>query len=948
MEGQTPTKLSLDSLMSTVLPSLDVDTSAGNNTAKKFKRVRPPPGSTPPPPVPAAQTSTVPAAQTAPMASHIPKGVPSDIAAAAQAVFSAPTSSSIPIATPGNNSAVDNTHSINNNNPRRRQRKQKKKTNGENSQGGPAGSTNTKSEPNTSTPNGEVEPSTDQKQQGTKRKNNRDHQNRRQRGKWSKNDPQMIARNLDAQPELVGVAKDDDFSTLLLQHVEHSNKILQRDLQEQSRKMLAEQKLQAELLAAQVAGLAPPVAPSLSDNNNTDNAESSSSNQNIKQEQKQHKHPSNNQQLTHQNRNTNNSNGQPQQKRPQTPFIPKKDCIYFLQGTCRKAVCTFKHDISAQQAAMAAQGAESEIKREANRKARGICNYEKSGSCAKGDQCPFSHDLSEEPCTYYHLRGICERGALCRFGHSAISPERLRKLREDFEAKKIRERNEMQANAGAGAGADASAQGAGGAGGAAPFQIGVVSIGTLFEELVRCRLVGELLIGLLFGNLAVGTLLPADKTLLILAGEVGVLGLVFEAGLGTDIRRVMKTGPRAALVAFVGIVVPLATGFGFMYGLAQQSHIREMDYGSRESGRESGKERDSSDVVIEAIASGASLASTSIAIAVTMMKQQGVLETPIGTLITTAAMLDDVVSLILLGIVSSIGGSESGSDSGIRPMTVIQPVLASLGIIVMGVIACAIVARAKARKASAIGLGLEIQDGQRECEGMDDIGNRTESSTVEGKGSGAEKQRGSTRSHHGIENRIFVLYSKFESTLKLAGMLIVGFGYSILAEYLGSSRLLGAFMAGVFFSAFEDLAHRYEMQVANKIQPVMSAIFFATIGLAIPLTKILEPVLFGWGIVYAVIASLSKVATMVVVPARISSPKEEEEDSGDMTDALYNARWMVGAAMIARGELGLLMVQQAQMQGVMGQTAMVITTWAIVLATLFGVGAFSLVMKCKS
>ncbi|KAG0220019.1 hypothetical protein BGX33_010594 [Mortierella sp. NVP41] len=454
--------------------------------------------------------------------------------------------------------------------------------------------------------------------------------------------------------------------------------------------------------------------------------------------------------------------------------------------------------------------------------------------------------------------------------------------------------------------------------------------------------------GLLFGNLAVGTLLPADKTLLILAGEVGVLGLVFEAGLGTDIRRVMKTGPRAALVAFVGIVVPLATGFGFMYGLAQQSHIRKMDYGSRESGRESGKERDSSDVVIEAIASGASLASTSIAIAVTMMKQQGVLETPIGTLITTAAMLDDVVSLILLGIVSSIGGSESGSDSGIRPMTVIQPVLASLGIIVMGVIACAIVARAKARKASAIGLGLEIQDGQRECEGMDDIGNRTESSTVEGKGSGAEKQRGSTRSHHGIENRIFVLYSKFESTLKLAGMLIVGFGYSILAEYLGSSRLLGAFMAGVFFSAFEDLAHRYEMQVANKIQPVMSAIFFATIGLAIPLTKILEPVLFGWGIVYAVIASLSKVATMVVVPARISSPKEEEEDSGDMTDALYNARWMVGAAMIARGELGLLMVQQAQMQGVMGQTAMVITTWAIVLATLFGVGAFSFVMKCKS
>lgn len=106
-------------------------------------------------------------------------------------------------------------------------------------------------------------------------------------------------------------------------------------------------------------------------------------------------------------------------------------------------------------------------------------------------------------------------------------------------------------------------------------------------------------------------------------------------------------------------------------------------------------------------------------------------------------------------------------------------------------------------------------------------------------------------------------------TVKLAGMVIVGLGYNILAEYLGSSRLLGAFVAGVFFSAFEDLCHRYEKQIAHKIQPVMSAVFFATIGFAILLTKILEPVLFGWGVVYAVIATLSKLTTMIAVPPKI-------------------------------------------------------------------------------
>ncbi|KAG0289522.1 hypothetical protein BGZ96_006952 [Linnemannia gamsii] len=461
------------------------------------------------------------------------------------------------------------------------------------------------------------------------------------------------------------------------------------------------------------------------------------------------------------------------------------------------------------------------------------------------------------------------------------------------------------------------------------FIISLWLSGTIFEELLRCRLVGELLIGLLFGNISPGTLLPTDKTLLILAGEIGVIGLVFEAGLGTDVRRVMKAGSRAALVAGVGIVVPLATGFGFMYGVSQLDHIREMEGGI------DSRRREGSDVVIEAIASGASLASTSIAIAVTMMKQQRILDTAIGTLITTAAMLDDVVSLILLGIVSSVGGSGSVPNLGIRPMTVIQPVLASFGIILVGIVGCAVVSRVKSRRT----LSLDDVDTEAVAERVDDTGVRTDHPSVMEEETTPEK-RSTTRKD--VRTRVSGFYNRFASTIKLAGMLIIGLGYSILAEYLGSSRLLGAFVAGVFFSAFEDLCRMYEEQITNSIQPVMSAIFFATIGFAIPLTKILEPVLFGWGVVYAVIASLSKLVTMVVVPTRISSEEEGDKETP------YNARWMVGTAMVARGELGLLMVQQAQLQGVMSQTAMVITTWSIVLSTLVGVGAFSFVMERRS
>ncbi|KAF9903902.1 hypothetical protein EC991_003193 [Linnemannia zychae] len=907
MDGQTPAKLSLDSLMSTVLPSLDVDTSTGNAT-KKFKRVRPPPDSAPPaPPVSAPTTSTTPSTAAIATLPHIPKNVPSDIAAAAQAVFSAPTSFAPAAATTASNDDISNNVNQGGNN-KKRFRKAKKKNNG-NNQGGPSGSAAVATETTTPTLNSKAGSSSHQKQ-GPKRKNNNNNNHPGKGHKRSKLDPQTIARNLDAQPELVGVSKDDDFSELLIQHVTHTNKMLQRDLQEQSRKMLAEQKRQAELLAAQVAGLAAPgessaeplTAPQAKQgqqNTNTNNS-------------------SNNQKSTHQNRhNNNNVNGQPQQKRQQTPFVPKKDC----------AVCTFKHDIAAQQAAMAAKEADMEVKREAGRKARGVCNFEKAGACAKGDMCPYSHDLSEEPCTFYHLRGICERGALCRFGHTPISPERLQKLKEDLEIK-LRERNEMQANALANVNATPSV------GVIANPTLGVNphTAGTVFEELFRCRLVGELLAGLLFGNLAVGTLLPADKSLLILAGEIGVLGLIFEAGLGTDIRRVLKAGPRAALVAGVGIVVPLATGFGFLYGVSHLGHIQEMEMESIDGGA-FGK-RDSSDVIIEAIASGASLASTSIAIAAIMMKQQGILDTALGTLITTAAMLDDVVSLILLGIVSSIGGSES--SSGIRPMTVIQPLLASTGIILVGVIGCAIVSRIKAKMASFGNVDTEIQDAPSGTgAGMDDTVDQSVGSTVE---EGGCSEKAPSRRRTRLGERLLPYYSRFASTIKLAVMLIVGLGYSILAEYLGSSRLLGAFVAGVFFSAFEDYCLIYEAQIAHKIQPALSAIFFATIGFAIPLTKILEPVLFGWGVVYAVIASLSKLVVAAVVPAKMPSPD-------DCTETRFSARWIVGSAMIARGELGLLMVQQAQLQGVMSRTGMVITTWAIVLSTLVGVGALGFTIK---
>ncbi|KAG0364453.1 Cation/H+ exchanger [Gamsiella multidivaricata] len=444
------------------------------------------------------------------------------------------------------------------------------------------------------------------------------------------------------------------------------------------------------------------------------------------------------------------------------------------------------------------------------------------------------------------------------------------------------------------------------------FLVSLWLSGTLFEQVLRCRLLGELLIGIIFGNLGIGTLLPADKTVFVLAGDIGVLGLIFEAGLSTGLHKLLRAGPRGALVALVGTMVPLATGYGYIYALLQQHAIQD-----------GGAEGTTPNIVTEALASGAALASTSVACAISLMKQQGLLETSVGTLITTAAMIDDIASLILLGIVAGFGGSESD----IGAMTIVQPILSSLGVILVGLLGCIAVTKSKTRQSvkQATEMRVVSEAGQ-------------ENSSADAAQTGKEEEE-ITDSPNIRRHEALYKYT-FSPAVKLAAVLTVGLGYSILAEYLGSSRLLGAFVAGVFFSPFEALKALYDEQISHKLQPAMSAIFFATIGFAIPLSKILDPSLFGWGVVYAVIASLAKLVTALLAP---SEPGEAQYSSTRKQG--LSERWMVGTAMIARGELGLLMVQQALLQGVMTQAVMIVTTWSIILCTLVGIGALSLVMR---
>ena len=114
-----------------------------------------------------------------------------------------------------------------------------------------------------------------------------------------------------------------------------------------------------------------------------------------------------------------------------------------------------------------------------------------------------------------------------------------------------------------------------------------------------------------------------------LLSELGVVILLFEIGLESDLQELIRVGPQAAIVAVVGVVVPFAAGTA---GLVYLFNI----------------------AAVPAIFAGAALTATSIGITAKVLAELGRLSTKEGQIIIGAAVLDDVLGIIVLAVVASL------------------------------------------------------------------------------------------------------------------------------------------------------------------------------------------------------------------------------------------------------------------------------------------------------
>ena len=187
--------------------------------------------------------------------------------------------------------------------------------------------------------------------------------------------------------------------------------------------------------------------------------------------------------------------------------------------------------------------------------------------------------------------------------------------------------------------------------------------GELAERIKQPSVLGELVAGIILG----GSVLAVVPSVVGMAGydtfhllaEVGVAILLFEIGLETDLKDLIKVGFTSMLVAIVGVIVPFALGFASILVFEKYGMLGNVDPNF---------------TILIAITAGATLTATSVGITARVLSDMNRLQSGEAKIILGAAVIDDILGLIILGVVS---GLIESSESGIG----VSVSAASLGII---------------------------------------------------------------------------------------------------------------------------------------------------------------------------------------------------------------------------------------------------------------------------
>jgi Kef-type K+ transport system membrane component KefB len=178
--------------------------------------------------------------------------------------------------------------------------------------------------------------------------------------------------------------------------------------------------------------------------------------------------------------------------------------------------------------------------------------------------------------------------------------------------------------------------------------------GEAMERIGQTAVLGELLAGMIIGPGLLGLVLetPALHAL----AELGVLILLFEVGLESDLDELLRAGPQATLVAAVGVVVPFAVGFALMHWLGHSALV--------------------------SVFVGATLTATSVGITARVFADLGRLQDAAAKVVLGAAVVDDILGLIILAVVTGVAQTGGVSLAAVGLLSAKAVVFLAVAIVV--------------------------------------------------------------------------------------------------------------------------------------------------------------------------------------------------------------------------------------------------------------------------
>ena len=291
--------------------------------------------------------------------------------------------------------------------------------------------------------------------------------------------------------------------------------------------------------------------------------------------------------------------------------------------------------------------------------------------------------------------------------------------------------------------------------------------GELFERIGQPAVLGELLGGIIVGNLTLvgfsGAVLLRTNEVIGALAQIGVIILLFEIGLESNIAEMMEVGWSSLAVAVAGVIAPFFLGWGVAAYFLQD--------GAR----------------LEHIFVGATLCATSVGITARVLKDSGQLARREARIILGAAVIDDVLGLLILAV---IAGAIKAAQSGVSLAVVDVAIIAAKSI-------CFLVA--------AIALG-----------------------------------------HH-VVPRVFHRAGRLQGNGVLLAMAIsFCFLLAWVASWVGLAPIVGAFAAGLVLDEahFESFRSREELRLEQLLAPVSSLlvpVFFVLMGLQVDLRTFAKP-----------------------------------------------------------------------------------------------------------